>query len=185
VKQLLNRWVTIEKPRRQTRSQGFTLLEIVVTTVIIGILFAIAAAGWSTFLNIHRLNTAQEQVYLAMRTAQTTAKHQHLSWQTDFREANQVLQWVIHPDGTLPPDSFWNSLDPNIKLDPETTLRKIRGVWRVEFNHLGRVNGQLGRITLSGKSRGRTKRCIIVSTLLGTLRKASDRNTPQNGRYCY
>jgi hypothetical protein len=96
-----------------------------------------------------------------------------------------VLQWVTHQEGTTPPDSFWNSLDPNVQLDPETTLRRVRGVWRVEFNHLGRVNGQLGRITLSGKSGGRAKRCVVVSTLLGTLRKASNRTTPRDGKYCY
>lgn len=170
---------------RSARSQGFTLLEIVTVLVIIGILFAFAAASWAPFLNMLRLNTAQEQILLAMRTAQTSAKQQHLSWQTDFRQTNQVLQWVIHPEGLTPSDSQWNSLDPNVQLDPETTLRKTESIWRVEFNHLGRVNGQLGRITLSGKRGGRTKRCVIVSTLLGNLRKGWDRLPPQNGKYCY
>lgn len=161
------------------------MLEIVVVIAIIGILFAIAAPGWGSFLTNQRLNTAQEQAFLAMQTAQTKAKQQHLSWQTDFRQVNQVLQWVAHPDGITPSDSQWNSFDPNIQLDAETTLRKIGSIWRIEFSHLGRINGSLGRITLSGKTGGRTKRCVIVSTLLGTLRKGADRTTPQNGKYCY
>ncbi len=168
-----------------TRSQGFTLLEIAIVIVITGILFTIAAASWSVFLNIYRLNTAQEQVFLAMRTAQTSAKQQRVSWQADFRQVNQVVQWAIHPDGSTPPEAQWHSLDPNVRLDPETTLRKTGNVWRIEFNPLGRVNGQLGRITLSGKQGGRTKRCVIVSTLLGTLRKGADQTTPKDGKYCY
>jgi Tfp pilus assembly protein FimT len=170
---------------RSTRSQGFTLLEIVIIIAITGILFAIAAAGWGAFLNVHRLNTAQEQVFLAMRTAQTSARHHHVSWQTDFRQTNQSLQWAIHPDGVTPTESHWNSLNPHIQLDPETTLRRIGSLWRVEFNHQGRVNGSLGRITLSGKRGGKAKRCVIVSTLLGNLRKSSDQSKPQNGRFCY
>lgn len=186
MKKHISRRAAFGKLHRFTRSRGFTLLETLVVIAITGILFAIAAASWGAFLNMHRLNTAQEQVFLAMRTAQTSAKHQHLPWQVDFREANQVLQWVIHPEGTTPPDSHWNSFDPNVQLDSETTLRKTRGILRVEFNHVGRVNGSTGRITLSGKGGGRAKRCVYVSTLLGTLRKASDRPTPKrDGSYCY
>lgn len=170
---------------RSARSQGFTLLEIVIAIVIVGILFAIVAPSWSALLNMLRLNTAQEQVFLAMRTAQTSAKHQHLSWQTDFRQVDQVFQWVIHPDGTTPLESQWNSFDPNVQFDPETNLRKTGNVWRVEFNHLGAVNGQTGRVTLSGKSGGKTKRCVIVSTFLGHLRKGFDRPTRKDGNYCY
>ncbi len=177
--------VAFGKAHGLKRSRGFTLLETLVVIVIIGILFAIVAICWEPFLNMHRLSAAQEQVFLAMRTAQTKAKHQHLSWQTDFRQADQSLQWVIHAEGATPLESQWSNFDPHIQLDSETTLRKTGGIWRVEFNHLGRVNGQLGRITLSGIRGGRTKRCVIVSTLLGTLRKGSDRTTPKDGKYCY
>ncbi|MGC8712204.1 MAG: pilus assembly FimT family protein [Leptodesmis sp.] len=173
------------RSHKLTRSQGFTLLEIAIVIVLIGILFTIAAASWSVFLNIYRLNTAQEQVFLAMRTAQTSAKQQHLSWQADFRQVNQMVQWAIHPDGSTSPEAQWHSLDPNVRLDPETTLRKTGNVWRIEFNHLGRVNGQLGRITLSGKQGGRVKRCVIVSTLLGALQKGANQATPKDGKYCY
>lgn len=173
------------QPVKRLPISGFTLLELIVIVVIISILFAIMAPGWTAFLNVQRLNGGQEQVLLAMRDAQSRAKQSRVIWQASFQNPNGVVQWAIHPAGTTPAPSLWRSLDAAIQMDAETTLQQSGGVRRVQFDHEGNVNGQLGRFTLSSKFGGKTKRCVIVSTLLGAIRTGREHSTLQDGKYCY
>ncbi len=164
---------------------GFTLLEVSIIVAIIGILLAIALPIWATLANTWRLNAAQEQVYTTIRDAQNQAKLRQVSWQASFREANGYVQWALHPTTTLPTLANWHNLDGSLKLDDETSLFVSDGIYRVQFDEDGNVNGQLGRLTLASKMGGRTKRCVMVSTLIGAIRKGQDNITAQEGKYCY
>jgi prepilin-type N-terminal cleavage/methylation domain-containing protein len=177
---------------RTRKSLGLTMLEILVVIVIIGVLFAIANPVWSSLLNKQRLNTAKNQAFQAIRTAQHQAKLNRVDWQVSFREVNGLVQWVTHSPNTTPSESSWYSLDPNVRIDNETTLYfdRIKQIYQMRFNHLGRVSfgqvgGQLGRITFSGKADSKTKRCVIVSTLLGAMRESEENAKPSNNKYCY
>ncbi len=61
-----------------------------------------------------------------MREAQGNAKRDKLTWQVSFQEVNvngdNVIQWAVHP-ATATANISWNSLEPNIYLDNETTLQ--------------------------------------------------------------
>jgi prepilin-type N-terminal cleavage/methylation domain-containing protein len=166
-------------------SSGFTLLEMLVVILIITVLAAIASPAWLSFINTRRLNVAQDQVYQAMRQAQSQAKKNKLKWQTSFQVQDGIVQWAVHPTTVNPAEAQWNSLDPNIRLDAETTLQKSGGVRRVQFDYLGSVTPPLGRVTLSTEYSGQVKRCVFVSTILGAIRTAKERDTPENGKYCY
>ena len=50
------------KPRSSNSSSGFTLIEVLVVVIIIGILSAIAAPGWLAFINNRRISTMRGQV---------------------------------------------------------------------------------------------------------------------------
>ncbi|MGF1496644.1 MAG: Tfp pilus assembly protein FimT/FimU [Elainellaceae cyanobacterium] len=163
---------------------GFTLLETLAVAAILGILVAIAAPAWLSFMNAKTLTTAQDQVYLAMRQAQTDAKHSHTERRVSFREQNGQVELAIHDPDALLTALQWQPLPKGVHIDAESSLPNSGGIHYVRFDQNGSAKN-LGRLTLKGRHSSRTLRCIFVSTLLGALRKASDNRTPRDGKYCY
>jgi prepilin-type N-terminal cleavage/methylation domain-containing protein len=188
-------------------TSGFTLLETIIVVSIIGILAAIAAPSWSNLVNRQRLNASHSQVYQVMQSAKSNAMRDKVTWQASFREnvinGKPVVQWAVHiPDAKasnkIPNNVVWNNLNPNIQVYKdkndkgvcETTFNKTTsscptGPWRVQFNYISNTS-QLGQITLTIKNNTKIKRCVYVSTLIGTLRTGKEHSkTDKDKRYCY
>ncbi|MBO1055262.1 MAG: prepilin-type N-terminal cleavage/methylation domain-containing protein [Dolichospermum sp. JUN01] len=158
-------------------NSGFTFIEMMTALLMIGILSAIAAPSWFALIKTQHLNIAQDQVYQAMREAQSQAKKEKVKYQASFRTQNNILQWAVHEEKESDlnnPMIKWNDLDDSVQLDPKSTLQLSNGVRRVRFDDIGGVTPPLGKITLSSKSGGTAKRCVIVSTILGAMRTARD-----------
>lgn len=166
---------------------GFTLLEMAVVLAVIGILMALVAPVWLTIADQRRLTSSQDRVVQAMRLAQSRAEQLRGAWQTSLREVNGTVQVATHPVNASSNLINWENLAAGIELDvAETTLAQSNSVYRVQFNHSGKVSGQLGRFTVKGKRTSQLKQCVIVSTLLGTVRRGQNQTTPDaTGRYCY
>ncbi|MFW5765093.1 MAG: pilus assembly FimT family protein [Coleofasciculus sp.] len=178
---------------------GYSLLEMIIVVLMMGIVSAIAAPGWLHFTNIQRLNTGQYEVYQAMQEAKRNATRDKVTWQVSIREVNEQVQWAVHRADSgysIPNTVNWHSLDPHIQVykdkndkdKSETTLYQDsqNGFWRVQFNYKGNTNGQLGQITLIPKDNSQIQRCVYVSTLIGTLRMGEDNDKPNSrGKYCY
>ncbi|MEH2055699.1 MAG: prepilin-type N-terminal cleavage/methylation domain-containing protein [Nostoc sp.] len=183
---------------------GFTLPEMLAVVVLIGILAALEIPNWLAFVETRRLNTAQNEVHLALRQAQSQATKDKLTKQASFRIQNGVVQWAVHqaeagqfvPDAVKNNGNLWHNLEPNTRIyeeqnnkgAKETTLRKqtSQQVWRVLFNYQGcpiyEVGDEctntslrtLGQITLYSQNGGKVKRCIYVSTILGAIKTGKD-----------
>lgn len=167
-------------------NKGFTLLEVLATVLIIGVLSAIAVPSWFSFIQVRRLNVAQDRVYRSIREAQSQAIKEKLPWQASFREVNNVVQWAVHPSTVSLANASWYSLDSHIQLDSETTGEGSDGSWQAKFDYRGNVTPPFKRLTLSDRDGGKPKRCVFISTLLGALRTAKEQPTPaSDGKYCY
>ncbi len=53
---------------------GFTILEVIVIVLVLGILSAIAAPSWQAFITRQRVRTVNDRVFQSLRLAQSEAK---------------------------------------------------------------------------------------------------------------
>lgn len=159
-------------------SEGFTLLEVITITIILGILAAVAVPSWLGLIQVQRLNTAKSELFQEMRIAQQKAKAERNRWQVTFREENNILQWrtdASPSNNICEQTTGWKSLDSRVTLDEDNmTFRSLDDCWRVQFDDRGRAIGAdgfyTGRITLEAQNINE-KRCIYISTFLGAMRE--------------
>ena len=165
---------------------GFTLIEVLVVVAIVGILSAFTAPSWLNLLERNRLTTSRDQIYSAIRQTQVTAQRQGSTWQFSVRERNDFVEWAMHPGAVAPVAASWEVLDSaSVQIDDETTFESLGDVHYVRFDEAGNVANKLGRITLSSKPAPTIKRCVIVSTIIGAMRKSKEQPVPENGKLCY
>lgn len=170
------------------KSAGFTLLEMMIVLVIIGILGAIAAPSWNRFRAERQTTMARDELHQGLRQAQAASLAQRSSWRFSLRQQTNHWEWAVHPDTQNASDvEAWQSLDANVLLEAsDTTLAQRQGIYYVRFGYRGDVKYRLGTVTVTSRSGLAQNRCVVVSTLLGATRKGREHLYPNgNGRYCY
>ena len=198
------------KGRGTKPAAGFTMVEILIILLIIGIFSAIVAPSWLMFINNQRLKLSLDRAYWAMELAQSNAKRDKIAWQASFKEVEENVQVAVHKADIPPaqvPANEWKNLEPQIQIDTnETTVLKVNEnneqkengtIRRVMFNYRGcpvsrsyhdctqtSISAK-GTLTLYHPNLRNSQRCIIISTLLGHKRTSKRQPKPQNKRYCY
>jgi prepilin-type N-terminal cleavage/methylation domain-containing protein len=86
----------LRKSKHRQNDPGFTIIELAMVMLMIGILSSIAAPGWLAFINNQRLRASQGRVYSAMQLAQSFAKRDKVSWQASFRTVSGVVQVAVY-----------------------------------------------------------------------------------------
>ncbi|MEH2204571.1 MAG: prepilin-type N-terminal cleavage/methylation domain-containing protein [Nostoc sp.] len=180
---------------------GFSLIELIVVLLLVGILAAIAAPGWAAFVNRQRINKVNDAVFAALQEAQREAKIKKLSYSVSFRKNSTTQEVAIYrtdigistwkPLGTdvgVSSDKFL--LGTNLNSTTENTADSnvsysLNASAKITFDYMGTLpNTSLGTSGLqivvavpssaNPTSPSSVKRCVIVNTLLGSMLTAKD-----------
>ncbi|NEQ63623.1 MAG: prepilin-type N-terminal cleavage/methylation domain-containing protein [Moorea sp. SIO4A1] len=109
--------------RKANQDAGFTLLELIVVILLVGILSAIAAPSWLAFVNRQRVSKVNERVLSVIQEAQRQAKNKKFNYSVSFRMNDGVPEAAVYQnnkeeDNT--PDTFqWQSLVGDLGVKPE------------------------------------------------------------------
>lgn len=140
-------------------NSGFTLLEMLATIIIIGIIAAIAAPNFLGLLNRNRVNEAARQVEGALREAQRQALRRGKPCSIDIDETNKIISNPT-TNGCLLTNRNLNDL---IQLNTNTTT--------IAFSGKGNITGTTPPILVVSIPNGTSlQRCVVLDSLLGSQR---------------
>ena len=151
---------------------GFTLIEMIVVTLIIGILAAITGPNLLGFVNRQRLSSATSAAYQVLRQTQSRAKQEKSNYTVRLVTNSGEPQYSIFRNGSTP--SFWESLSStNIAVN---VVNNVESNENITFDYKGTVpalEDNEVKVILTFEN---MKKCVIVETLLGAIRTEDGTN---------
>jgi prepilin-type N-terminal cleavage/methylation domain-containing protein len=147
---------------------GFTLLEVLVVVLVLGIFASIAAPGWLGFINRQRVRTVNDRVLQSLRSAQSEAKRTK-------RDVTVTFDSVDPPTVTI--DGNPQSLNAGGEIKKgqvKLLITKPAGANpanSITFDYQGNLApGTTPFVVTVSALPSSTKQCVIVQTLLGGMR---------------
>jgi prepilin-type N-terminal cleavage/methylation domain-containing protein len=146
-------------------NNGFTLIEVLVVVAIVGIMSTIIGVSWSRYVSSRRVVTTAEKAYIAVRQAQSEAIRTRQDYQVSFRKSGDNLQYSVHIDSSTP--SNWDTIaTEGVNFTMTSGYTSAGGV---VFDYQGNLS-QLGSVRFISEDSTSNRRCIKISTLLGSMR---------------
>ncbi|MEG4104821.1 prepilin-type N-terminal cleavage/methylation domain-containing protein [Microcoleus sp. S13_C5] len=173
---------------------GFTLLEVLVIALIVGILSSIAAPSWLAFINRQRVRTVNDRVFQSLRLAQSEAKRTKSPVTVTFNYDPNATPPVDPPTVTFNPPlatgGSTQTLNGGGEIKPGT-IKLVSNATSITFDYLGNAKDELPLdtsvtpnirrfVATVSPVNGGGKQCAIVETIIGGMRTAEG-NDPANG----
>lgn len=171
---------------------GFTLIEVLITVVIVGVLAALTTPNLMGLLMRQKLNATQNNALSALREAQTRAKQQSQKVQVCFRSNSTngsqfLIQTISSTSTTNCSGTTWQNLAEGSggKINISSSNMTLRNsVSSIRFHSNGWLDSQEGttplRITFAPQGNTYPQRCVQVTTRLGAMRTDGDDNNSTN-----
>lgn len=178
---------------KHARVQGFTILELLVLVIIVGVLASIAAPSWLGYFDRRRITTTQSDIFTAIRAAQVRAQSRRQEYQFSIREGGDgVVEWAVHPSTIGDPTTaglMWEKAQSGtVELNTSTNIEggPADGLpyYYLRFDYRGYISkpdtidpANPPELVLSSKNTpdddadDQTAKSIVIATLIGSLRK--------------
>jgi type II secretory pathway pseudopilin PulG len=164
---------------------GFTLLEVLVIVLMVGIFSAIAAPSWVAFINRQRVRTVNDRVFQSLRLAQSEAKRTKRDVTITF-SAPPVDPPTVTFTPPLATGGSTQTLNGGGEIKPGT-IKLVSNAPSITFDYLGNVNPlppdpvtpNVSRFVATVSTvKGAAKQCAIVETIIGGMRTAEGNDCP-------
>lgn len=152
--------------RQKNGTGGFTLIEMLVVVIMVGVIAAIAAPSWLSFLTRQRLNSTRSDLLAVLRSAQEEAQSRQQSKSVIFSPSDfsVTVRNASDTTGGVTTVLGRGEINDSFSLVASTTLT---------FGHDGGVDTAPYTVKITHDDSS-AQSCVIVTTLLGSLKASSN-----------
>ncbi|NJM96618.1 MAG: prepilin-type N-terminal cleavage/methylation domain-containing protein [Phormidesmis sp. RL_2_1] len=166
----------VRKPQTPLREDGFTLIEVLVVVVMVGVISSIAAPGWLAFLNRQKVNTVRNELKGIVLDAQLKSQQKSTSYSVVLSTTANGPSAALSTAGSLYPASLLGSKTKGITVSTFISSTATAPTQALTFNYKGEVGADLLPfvIKVSDSSTSNIQQCLIITSLLGNITEASN-----------